>query len=1563
MASRDNSEVVTSSVDAVVFNLFTEEEIKKISVVRVTSPVSVHMGYPVPGGLYDLAMGPSRAPRANEPLLRCTTCGETFYNCTGHCGHIELARPVYNPVLMNTLLKLVRRVCFYCHHFLLDRRRVQMFASKLELIVKGDIAVVDDGEIKALTGDATSEESFESSTVTRKTVEASNLNQCEWTSLQYHKAMTVLNKMISEKTSKICDMCGTKNAQISSLSVNRLYQVQHCLKLLWENEPRICSLMWDIQQKKLLACRQSPTYLMFFIKVLLVPPCRFRPPNTKNDSELEHTQTTLLRRVLEANLSLGDAIKAGDVVDSKINDSWRDLQTNVDLLFDSDKASGKKDPFLAVNEIGIPPYFAKKLTYPEKVTPWNAERLRQAVLNGPEIHPGATLYHDEQGNTNLADNLNDSKYKNENRRNSIAKKLLSTPGAVSTDVSGKGFNSNFEGKVVYRHIQDGDIVLVNRQPTLHKPSMMAHVARILKGEKTLRMHYANCSSYNADFDGDEMNVHFPQDEIARAEAYNIVNANEQYIVPTSGEPIRGLIQDHIVSAVLLTKKDTFLTQEEYHHLLYSACVSTVAPDFKHGNLSKKISLVKSDEEIRPLLPAIWKPKPLWTGKQVISTILDHVTRGQPPFTVKRAGRIPAGYFGKKNGEYKVLVHKNELVHGVIDKAQFGKFGLVHAVHELYGASAAGRLFSVFTRLFTAYLQMHGFTCGVDDLLVRQCAEMDRRRKLDESETIGDHVHSWFIGAKDAEMDPIRMQAAIEKLVRGKGESAIARLDRMMSSALNRLTSEVNNSLFPEGLSKSFPSNCLSLMTSSGAKGGLVNFTQISSLLGQQELEGKRVPRMVSGKTLPCFLPWDSAARAGGFISDRFLNGLRPQEYYFHCMAGREGLVDTAIKTARSGYLQRRLMKNLECLRVNYDHTVRDSDGSIIEFIYGEDGVDVVKTSWLTEFKFLAANKKTLSARLGVHQLEDALPSEYDSYIKDLPDALEEKMNKFIEKLSKKKRDSLHLRKLKHFRNLLKLKYFSSLAQPGEAVGVIAAQSIGEPSTQMTLNTFHFAGQGEMNVTLGIPRLQEILGAAKDIRTPVMTCPLLKQRTRDDAERLAAKLSRIKFADVIESMQVHVVPFSVKNGEACTVYKLRVSLYPPELFPEHSDITRADCVKAFRSQFLPKLSKVIEKYLKNKSKGQPNFLDIAKVDQNTGPEDAVATPKDTDDGETPTDDETPIHNDDHEEVADDEQDGADARKWKNQENDEVDYEDDVMETEVSDVDDGVSSDDEDKSNMYEGEDDGNHSEKSENVGLGSITEEEAMESLSEMEGGEPFRKSGKILSKSKQQDHVKQSVLEKSKKDRGKTKKQRADTLDTGEDLEAPFIFPKGCPYLLSQAAEKVANDTYVRSVLGIDQCSVVDYQPVEDYKGEPPSSVAIQTAGTNFLLMWTREDVDIKHLVSNDIHAMLKTYGVEAARATIKREIRSVFGSYGIAVNSRHLDLISDFMTAGGGLRPFTRKGIDYNTSPFLKITYETATRFVVDSAIHGLEDALESPSARIVLGQVPKMGTGCISVLQNLVV
>ena len=238
--------------------------------------------------------------------------------------------------------------------------------------------------------------------------------------------------------------------------------------------------------------------------------------------------------------------------------------------------------------------------------------------------------------------------------------------------------------------------------------------------------------------------------------------------------------------------------------------------------------------------------------------------------------------------------------------------------EVYGGNAAGELLSAFGKLFTMCCQKWGHTCAVEDLLLTTDAEMSRLEAIDDSIRQGVETCSTFAKvANDLSLKEIAiaLQRRIRESEGGDPDKDEALLDSQMQGTTSATTSAIIEKCLPAGQRKPFPFNNFALMVNSGAKGSLVNHSQISCALGQQALEGRRVPRMISGKSLPCFSPFDPTPRAGGYITDRFLTGIRPQEYYFHCMAGREGLVDTAVKTSRSGYLQRCLVKHLESLSV------------------------------------------------------------------------------------------------------------------------------------------------------------------------------------------------------------------------------------------------------------------------------------------------------------------------------------------------------------------------------------------------------------------------------------------------------------------------------------------------------------------------------------------------------------------------------------------------------------------------------------------------------------------------
>eukprot|EP00892_Ulva_mutabilis_P000087 jgi/Ulvmu1/10079/UM006_0026.1 len=1376
---------------------------------------------------------------------------------------------------------------------------------------------------------------------------------------------------------------------------------------------------------------------MFFIRTLAVPPIKFRPVSELNGITFEHPQNVIMAKVLQACLDINDiqgkqqeqpeeeAQEAEGSVQLFLRAN-RELQNHVSQLIDSTASEnrdqlqgvrqllekkeglfrmnmmGKRvnfaarsvispDPNISTGEIGVPPYFAMRLSFPETVTPLNHSLMRKLVLNGADKHPGAVAVEDPVTGTVLS--LHN---RTEAQRQAIAKQLLTSHTGGRGSMHGKrasrllgrgqegGAGSGGWGKIVYRHLIDGDCLLTNRQPTLHKPGLMAHRTRVLHGERTIRMHYANCATFNADFDGDEINLHLPQEQQGRAEGYEIVHADHQFKVPTDGKPVRGLIQDHVIGAVRLTKRDTFLTREEFSSLAAIACV----PETKGLSLAEAAepgSLHTFHEA--PLAmpaPAILHPKPLWTGKQVINTLLEYYTRGKPAATFSARTRVTQQEWGYDAiaSETSVYVRRGYMCHGTIDKAQYGSGGLLHAVQELYGGPIAGAVTSSLSRLLTVYIQRIGFSCGMADLLLTQQHEEERRQKLQAAEGAAITAAAAIAEVKLPPLPPTipapvlrAAEHAVRSALRPRyRQSALVAtvVDQRVSSALNPVASSVTKACFPQGLTRPFLKNCMSQMTTTGAKGGLVNFSQISAMLGQQDLEGRRVPRMASGKTLPCFHAFDAGARSGGFVGDRFLSGLRPQEYYFHCMAGRDGLVDTAVKTARSGYLQRCMIKNLEGLALAYDSTVRDaSDRTIVQFVYGDDGLDVLDTSYLTNFPFLHDNADRVlqdldwdgSARgVGDGPRAAAADALWERRREALEEAAAEKVlprgasvkaradfsNKenlpcvqaelplnvlgsvselFWDKLAQYVEDH-GLQADERFKKAMLLRYMRSLAAPGESVGVLAGQSIGEPSTQMTLNTFHMAGRGEANVTLGIPRLRELLmTAARVVATPVMTLPLRKGKRDKDAHRLAAQMRKLRLAECLKELSVEQAPVVIGSAGVRREYTIHLGFHDMEAYPEQTGLTWQELKATVAGGFAWEVERAVVRHFK-RAAFNPE-IDSVAVTGPAGPsrgggaeegeeEGAANRPAVDNDG----------GDDDADENKEDNDEFAEAKDGYREEA-EQEY--------------GTSSDDEpDPADVATGGDvpavvaAGTNAEAQEEE-----EEEDEAEAEAEKDDAPAWKRARtahRLAAQMVSSIGAKYDICVEHT------------PVDAELRCEVYVSVPVDAPkVLITEVAEAAAVAALVRSTPKISNVYVIAAQK----RGDVPS---LQTDGINFAVAWRHNaDVDPDRATCNDVMHMLNVYGVEAARAALVTQVREVFGAYGISVDARHLSLIADFMTHAGGYRGCSRHGISTCASPLLKMSFETSAAFLRDAAMTGAVDHLGSAASRIVLGQPVGLGTGAV--------
>ncbi|TPX51338.1 DNA-directed RNA polymerase [Synchytrium endobioticum] len=1439
-------------------------------------------------------------------------------------------------------------------------------------------------------------------------------------------------------------------------------EVRAHLTCLWQREKVLVDLLYgstagyasinNVKKQKV----SSPD--IFFFDLIAVAPSKFRPAAQLLDTVFDHPQNAHLTDILKANSMMGtinkqmkllretvaetsdeqqlNATKMAVFMRRMVN-AWIALQDGVNGLIDSTKVPavygrgkeppagvrqilekkeglfrkhmmGKRvnyaarsvispDPYIETNEIGIPPVFATRLTYPEPVTQHNAQVLRAAVMNGPYVWPGATHVQNEDGSLVSLSQFNDTS------RAAIAQTLLTPPTLSGKESDGMTAHVN---KKVYRHIKNGDFLLLNRQPTLHKPSIMAHTAKILPGEKTLRLHYANCNTYNADFDGDEMNAHFPQSELGRAEAMVIARTDQQYLVPTAGDVLRGLIQDHVDAGVGLTSRDTFLSREEFMQLLYVGLQpesrSSNAAVGNNNGLNGVIGLGDGNIETEVVLgeagkvimtePALWKPKPVWTGKQLISAVLLNLTHERHPLNLRSKSKIPAKSWGPTAPEEQTV--------------------LVFDGHLLQG------------RLFTAFLQYRGFSCRMDDLVLTNDGEYARKQLILKSSVIGREAASEYVSILDsnsginnnssssaASLDDARLSLKLEHVLRSN--ERMAGLDATMKTKTNKATSEIIATCIPDQLLKPFPSNNMQMMTVSGAKGSNVNVSQISCLLGQQELEGRRVPTMVSGKTLPSFRAFDPSARAGGFITGRFLSGIRPQEYYFHCMAGREGLIDTAVKTSRSGYLQRCLIKHLEGATISYDHTVRDTDGSVLQFLYGEDALDVIKQKALTKFDLACLNFATLydryqpqeflnagvdsetvpsllkdrerrrrkTAKLGSDGLgvagsstSDMFIDVLDKYIKSNPDGLIHAKN-----TNPKHRWTGDSVSAKHFKALMQLKYMSSLADPGEAVGLLAAQGLGEPSTQMTLNTFHFAGFGAKNVTLGIPRLREIImTASAKIKTPLMRIPLRADSVSvipDAIGMLCRKVGRLGISQIMEGLTVREKLRPQEDGKPRRkVITVHIDFWSRNAYESEHGITSTQLKEIMVTRFLYSLETIIKFNLKLKKSPDDDKVGVQlgnfeRIATNAGNAEEAEGGEKSDKKRKKRKEAGDIndgHGDDVE--VDGGMDATTAKRARNAEQATYEAPDDEDEDIIRSVNKAEEArelldlDDDDDDNGGS-----NGSVKSTaKTAPTPATNDETGSAHGDYESNMIDEDDRMTNEEEDEDDNVRgsrsitQAFIDEQLQKRTFAAAFRFDDF-RGSWCEIDLEFDaKTKKLLMVDLVEKACRSLVLSEIKGITRCYPLTNESEND------TSINLGTEGVNFPGIWELSAclegqagglIDVDKIYTNDVHAVLVTYGVEAARQAIVQEIASVFGVYGISVDMRHLSLIADYMTFEGGYKAFNRTGMGSNPSPFTQMSFETTTAFLMAATFSGDYDALTSPSARLVMGLPVKGGTGSFEV------
>jgi DNA-directed RNA polymerase subunit A' len=517
------------------------------------------------------------------------------------------------------------------------------------------------------------------------------------------------------------------------------------------------------------------------------------------------------------------------------------------------------DPTLSLNEVGVPERVATEMTQTMNVNERNLDEARRYVANGPEGHPGANYVRRHDG-----------------RRLKVTEKNCEE---LAEKVE--------PGWEVNRHMVDGDIIIFNRQPSLHRMSIMAHEVVVMP-YKTFRLNTTVCPPYNADFDGDEMNMHALQNEEAQAEARVLMRVQEQILSPRFGENIIGAIQDHISGTYLLTNQNPHFNETQALDLLRATHV---------------------DELPEPT--GTEDGKPYWTGRQIFSELL--------PDDLDLEFTSSAGD--------TVVIEDGQLTEGTIDEDGVGAFGgeIVDTITKVYGETRSRQFINEIAALAMRSIMHFGFSIAIDDETVSH----EARDRI--SETIDD--------AYD------RVEELIETYEAGELESLPGRtvhetLEMKIMQTLGKARDNAGD-IAEEHFDDDNPAV---IMAESGARGSMLNLTQMAGCVGQQAVRGERINRGYEDRTLSHYKPNDLSADAHGFVEHSYTEGLEPREFFFHAMGGREGLVDTAVRTSKSGYLQRRLINALSELETQYDGTVRDTSDNIVQFEFGEDGTSPVRVS-------------------------------------------------------------------------------------------------------------------------------------------------------------------------------------------------------------------------------------------------------------------------------------------------------------------------------------------------------------------------------------------------------------------------------------------------------------------------------------------------------------------------------------------------------------------------------------------------------------------------------------------
>ncbi len=854
---------VYKQVNSISFGLFSPKDIKKMAAVKIVTPELYDKeGYPVDGGLMDIRLG------VIDPGLRCKTCGGKLKECQGHFGYIELARPVVHVNYVKPILSCLRGTCKECGRILLAKERISSLLKSLRRIEKQ-----------------------KGSSARRKKI----------------------NSIIKEvKTIKKCPHCNVRQGVIKIEKPTTFLDSDKKL-----NPIEVRARLEKIPDEDAILLGLNPGFARpewMVLTVMAIPPVTMRPSITLESGERsEDDLTHKLGDVVRINQRLFENINAG-APEIIIEDLWDLLQYHITTFFDNTitgipparhrsgsvlktlserikskegrfryNLSGKRvnfsartvispDPKIRFDEVGIPKYVAMELTVPERVVSWNIDRLKEFIKRGPTVYPGANYVVRPDGKKKK----------------------------ITEETTEQLLDELTNGYLVERHLMDGDVCVFNRQPSLHRMSIMCHRVRILPG-KSFRLNPSVCHPYNADFDGDEMNLHIPQNEESRTEAEILMQVQTQVVTPKNGLNVIGCVEDAVTGNYLLTK-DMEFSKEDAIQILLSIGVDNVDELKRYTRVN---------------------------GKQIFSVLLTKDlnfigrSKGCKGGLCKECGRWDGN---KCKTDSRVVIKDGKLLSGVIDENTIGEENgtLVREIQRAYGGEVLLNILGSISQLGIATLLRRGFTTSIADTDLNTNAVKEIDDLVVEAEKKVYELIDEFKAGR-LEMFPGK---TLKETLELRALEILNGVRNDIGNVVVRYIDENNNTL---------------IMIRSGARGNLLNLAQMSACVGQQSLRGQRIRLGYSDRTLSMFNKNDLGPEARGFIRKGFKSGLKPNEFFFGAMTGRDSLMDTALRTPKSGYLYRRLANALQDLKIEYDNTVRTANSEIVQFLYGEDGLDVSKT--------------------------------------------------------------------------------------------------------------------------------------------------------------------------------------------------------------------------------------------------------------------------------------------------------------------------------------------------------------------------------------------------------------------------------------------------------------------------------------------------------------------------------------------------------------------------------------------------------------------------------------------